>query len=142
MGPCVRWVRANAVQLGLFWGAIGLITLLYCADSRLRLYRSPSNRLRYHAIPVAVSRLYHGWPRNYTASHSLAMQFHNTNRRVADILRESLHPPYPIGTGIYFWVADDRGLADYVVASFRLFGPRLHSLSQFYCLVLATTVLI
>lgn len=141
MGPCIRWLHANAVQLCLFWGAVGLIALLYSADTRLGLYRSPSNRLRYHAIPVAVSRLYHHWPNDYTASRNLAMQFHNQRRGMVDVLRESLHPPYPIGTGVYFWVADDRGLSDYVVAAFALFGPRLHSLSKFYCLLLAATVL-
>jgi len=142
MSPCIRWLRANAVQVYLLWSAVGLIALLYCADSRLGLYRSPSNRLRYHAIPVAVSRLYYHWPNDYTASRNLAMQFHNQRRGMVDVLRESLHPPYPIGTGVYFWVADDRGLADYVVGAFSLFGPRLSSLSKFYCLVLATIVLI
>ena len=112
------------------------------ADLRLGLYRSPSNRLRYHAIPVAVSRLYHDWPRDYTASRNLAMQFQNHRRGMVDLIRESVDPPYPIGTGIYFWVADDRGLADFVAASFGLFGPRLHSLSKFYFVLLAASVLI
>jgi hypothetical protein len=142
MCACARWLRRNGPALVLLAAALAVVGLIYAADVRLALHRTPSNRFRYHAIPVAVSRVYHNWPHDYTASRNVAMQFQNYRRGVVGLLRESVDPPYPVGTGVYFWVADDRGLADYVAASFQLFGPRLRSLSKFYFVLLTSSLLL
>jgi hypothetical protein len=130
-----RWMKWNAGALILAGAALTLLLLLYAADRRLGLYRHASERYRFHAIPVAISTLYHHRPHDYTAYRGLALRFQNTRKDLDDQIREALHPTYDIDGGTYYWVADDRGLADFVIGAFRLFGPRTRSLSKFYFVV-------
>ena len=46
---------------------------------------------------------------------NLAHRFHNPNQDLDQQIRQAVHPDYDPGNGTYFWVADDRGLADYVI---------------------------
>lgn len=137
MIPVGRWVRTNGASLLFATAAVALFALLIAADARLGLSRHVSNRYRFHAIPVAVSRLAHGCPHDYTAVRSLAHRFHDGSGDLDEQIAESLaNDP---GTGTYFWVADDRGLGDYTAAAFRLFGFRGRSLTDFWFLLLGTS---
>src|SRR5690349_2578641 len=118
MGACARWAGANAGALSLLGAAALVLALLYAADARLGLHRHASNRYRFHAVPVAVSQLHHGRERDYTAFRALAHRFHDGARDLDEQIRESLSAGP--GTDTYFWVADDRGLADFVAAAFVL----------------------
>jgi hypothetical protein len=140
MGSLARWARANAGALSLLGAAALLLALLYAADARLGLHRHASNRFRFHAIPVAVSQLHHGRTHDYTAFRALAHRFHDGSRDLDEQIREAMtRDP---GTDTYFWVADDRGLADYVAAAFALFGSEARSLSHFWFLLLGASVLL
>lgn len=137
--PSPRPLRAETLSLILAAVLLSLVALLYATDRRLGLYHFASTRCRFHAIPVAVSVLYHNRPHDYTANRSLAMGFQNTERELDHQLRESIQRRDD-NPGTYFWVADDRGLADYAIASFSLFGPKTRSLSKFYFVLLAGTL--
>jgi hypothetical protein len=138
MRSLARRARANAGALSLLGAAACLFALLYAADARLGLHSHASNRYRFHAIPVAVSRLHHGRAHDYTAFRALAHRFHDGARDLDGQIRESLDRDP--GADTYFWVADDRGLADYVAAAFVLFGPEVRSLSHFWFLLLGASV--
>jgi hypothetical protein len=140
MGSLARWARANAGALALLGAATCLLALLYAADSRLGLHRHASNRYRFHAIPVAVSHLHHGRAHDYTAYRPLAHRFHDGACDLDGQIRESL--TQDPGTDTYFWVADDRGLADYVSAAFVLFGSEVRSLSHFWFVLLGASVVL
>jgi hypothetical protein len=138
MGCPGHWVRANAGPLLLTGAAAVLLALLVAADSRLGLHRHASNRYRFHAVPVAVSQLHHGRAYDYTAFRTLAHRFHDGSRDLDDQIAEAIRADP--GTDTYFWVADDRGLSDFVASAFRLFGPEVRSLSRFWFLLLAAAV--
>ena len=140
MCACARWVGANAGALSLLGAAALMLSLLFAADARLDLHRHASNRYRFHAIPVAVSQLHHGHAHDYTAYRALAHRFHDGARDLDEQIRESLSTDP--GTDTYFWVADDRGLADFVAAAFVLFGPEVRSLSHFWFLLLGASVVL
>lgn len=139
LGLCVRRIESNAVPLAFTGVLVVLVALLAATDVRLGLHQFASNRCRFHAIPVAVSVLYHQRPHDYTADRSLAMRFQNTTPELDQQIREAIHQPHD-HSGTYFWVADDRGLADYTIAAFQLFGPTTRSLSMFYFLLLGLTL--
>ena len=57
------------------------------------------------------------------------------------IARAVKRPP-PAGDPTYYWAADDRGMGDYVIGAFALFGPRAESLYLFYFVVLGASVML
>jgi hypothetical protein len=141
LGRWERRVRTNAAPLALCGVLVALVALLHDTDRRLGLHEHPSTRFRFHAMPVAISVLYHNHPHDYTAVRSLAMRFQTTDHDIDGQLLAAARSREEHG-GTYFWVADDRGSADFVIGAFRLFGPRVRSLSDFYILILGLSVLL
>ena len=117
-----------------------LLGLLGVADRQLELYRHPSGRYRAHAIPVALSQVYHGRVHDYTAFPSIAAAVRE--RPLDDVIALYSNPATPVGGGTYFWTADDRGLSDYVNIAFRLFGPRSTSLALLYYTLLGLSLFV
>ena len=111
---------------------------LHARGLELSLDKNPTDRMRFHAIPVAISSLYLGWPADYTGMKSMTMHF-----QVAGPLEPLIHWAVayqpPAVDGVYYWAADDRGMADYVIWAFWLFGPGLRSLYLFYFAFLGAT---
>jgi hypothetical protein len=99
----------------------------------------PSNRMRFHAIPVAISQIYHGRTHDYTADWQVAMKFHNEHPLVQAIW-EAVDPRLLPDGHTYFWTADDRGLSDFVNVGFRLFGPTMPSLFYLWFLILGASI--
>jgi hypothetical protein len=141
MWPCGSFRYACVLIL-----CIGVVFLtMGFAAHQMGLHKSePSNRLRFHALPVAISQLYHGMKHDYTAWNSIAMPF-QADGPITDRISTAVLSKPPANDGVYFWTADDRGLADYVYVAFVLFGPGLFSLFLMWFLVLgaqlAVTVL-
>ena len=122
--------------LGCGWTVLALVAI----DVRARdlgLDRNISDRLKFHAIPVAVSVLYHGRPHDYTAYQTIARHFQTTDVTTEALIASAIAAPVPAGDATYYWAADDRGMADFVIGAFRLFGPHPESLYRFYLLLLA-----
>jgi hypothetical protein len=129
-------------QQALVWVWAGLsLVAIHARGHQLGLDQHVTNRLRFHAIPVAISVLYHARPHDYTAFQSLAMPFQiaGSLETLIERAREDAPPP---GDPTYYWAADDRGMADYVIAAFALFGPHTQSLYSFYFVVFGTSVLL
>lgn len=100
----------------------------------------PTERMRYHALPVAISQLYHGQEHDYTANWQVAMAFQTPGQAVKDVINATVGPSFEKTAQVYFWTADDRGLADFVYGAFVAFGPHLTSLFYFWFLVLGTSL--
>lgn len=116
----------------IFWPAYVTIVvmLIGCTYAVAKSQRTVSNRLRYHAIPVALSWMYHGRTRDYTAHDNLAKRFQSASP-LDELIAEYSKPGFE-GAGTYLWLADDRGMADYVAMAFTAFRPRAKSLLYFY----------
>ena len=117
---------------------VTLIVILFFHGWRLGLVDSVTNRLRFHAIPVAVSVVYHGHPHDYTAIREVALPFQGegtTAQLLAQSVKQDISQRAP-----YFWVADDRGFADFAILAFRIFGPYLSSMYFFWFLCLSFSV--
>lgn len=124
-----------------FWVAFCLFSL-HARGKELLLDKNPTDRMRFHAIPVAISSMYHGWPRDYTGIKSLATYFQATPGPLDNLIHWAVAYQPPPNDDTYYWAADDRGMADYVVLSFRLFGPHLSSLYLFFFAFLALSCLL
>jgi hypothetical protein len=134
-------VQRHGQAPALFTAAWVLLGLLVVADGRLGLSGYASGRYRAHAIPVALSQMYHGRPHDYTAHLDIAAAFHGPEP-LDDLVARFADPATPVGEGTHFWTADDRGLSDYVCLAFRLFGPRSASLANLYFALLAASLLV
>jgi hypothetical protein len=123
------------------WAVLAL-ALIYFRGQHAQIDRHVTNRLQFHAIPVAISVLYHGRPHDYTAFSSVAIPFQNPTPDVDTKIAQAISQTPPANDPTYFWVADDRGMGDYVIAAFALFGPRGQSLYYFYFVLLSASVLL
>lgn len=117
------------------------VSAIYYRGIDIGIDRQVSSRLRYHAIPVAMSVLYHHRPHDYTAFFTIATNFQIPGP-IEDKIAFAVNAGPPLDDKIYFWAADDRGMADYVIAAFRIFGPSVSSLYRFYFLILGLSVLL
>lgn len=100
----------------------------------------PSHRMRFHAIPVAMSQLYHGWRHDYTGSWQVAMPFQGSPLGTQELIIKAVTQSVPADDQIYFWTADDRGLSDFVYGAFAVFGPSVPSLFYFWFLLLGASL--
>lgn len=116
----------------------------YCVFSiharglELSLDKNPTDRMRFHAIPVAISSLYHDWPADYTGIRPLSLRFQSAGP-LDELIPWAVAYQQTPADGVYYWAADDRGMADYVIWAFWLFGPSLHSLYLFYFVFLGAS---
>lgn len=102
-----------------------------------------SNRMQFHAIPVALSYLYYGKPHDLTAYKGIAFEFQAQQTPLPQLLAK-----YSSGVDqaniqqqqTYYWVADDRGMGDFTIVAFRLFGPHISSLYWLYIALLAVSI--
>ncbi len=142
----VRWtwfgstLRRNAIPALLTGAACLLLALLGRTDRDKELYEGVSHRYRFHAIPVAISQVYHHREHDYTSSTKLAHRFQDTKLDLDSLIWEMIWFPPKDDTETYYWTADDRGLSDYVALAFRLYGPKTKSLTKFYFLILGAAV--
>jgi len=117
-----------------------LIGVIFQRGLQLGLVESVGPRMQYHAIPVAISVLYHGHPHDYTALRGVAIPFQGP-APVKEYVREAIDKKVE-QRDTYYWVADDRGSADFVILAFKAFGPKTFSmyLLWFVCLLFTTTL--
>lgn len=100
----------------------------------------PTQRMQYHALPVAISQLYHGRAHDYTAHWQIAMAFQAPGGTVQEQIARAVTQPVPATPQTYFWTADDRGLSDFVYGAFKIFGPSVPSLFYFWFILLGASL--
>jgi hypothetical protein len=119
----------------LFLLLFSLFLFLFYRGFELNLVKPITERIRLHAIPVAISVLYQGHKHDYTGLHEIAMRFYGSDS-TRHLIQSTTSQGVQDKHRKYYWVADDRGFADYVIASFYLFGPSLSSMYFMWFLVL------
>lgn len=119
---------------------LALIAVIFQRGFQLGLVSSVTDRIRFHAIPVAVSFLYHGHPHDYTAAREVAIPFQGAGP-LHELLADSVNKEVT-QRNTYYWVADDKGFGDFVIVAFKLFGPKTSSmyLMWFVCLAFTTVL--
>ena len=130
--------RKKCQLLGLL--CLLLIGVIFQRGLQLSLVDSVGVRIQYHVLPVAVSVLYHGHPHDYTALRAVAIPFQSADAP-QQLLKSAVETI--INTReVYYWVADDKGFADFAILAFKFFGPKTSSLylMWFACLTLTTLV--
>lgn len=130
-------VQRRGLALALL--CLGMVPLIHHLAHRRGLLEHVGDRLRFHAIPVALTDLYQGGRADYTAWKSLALPFQDKSRSIDALLAEYSRPRGDLD-GTYFWSADDRGLADFAGLAFRLFGARVAALGRFTFVLLLVSV--
>jgi dolichol-phosphate mannosyltransferase len=132
--------RTTSGHLLLIGCAVLAVMAAFISGKALGLDKSePSGRTRFHAIPVAISQIYHGWQHDYTADRPIAMQFQST-LPLPGLIRDAVLAKVRPNDQTYFWTADDRGLSDFVNMAFRMFGPRVAALYYFWFAMLAASL--
>ena len=105
----------------------------------LGLDQGASNRIRFHAIPVALAVTVHGLPHDYTSRITIAHPFQNETAPLNELIAAGRAAKISPEDKVYFWPADDRGMADYVIAAFKFFGYKERSLYLFFFVLLGIT---
>lgn len=116
-----------------------LATLVFARSIGLST-AEPTQRMQYHALPVAISQLYHGRAHDYTAHWQIAMSFQAPGGTVQEQIIKSVTQILPSNPQTYFWTADDRGLSDFVYGAFLIFGPSVPSLFYFWFFILGASL--
>lgn len=102
-----------------------------------------SHRMQFHAIPVALSYLYYGKQHDLTAYKGMAFEFQAQQTPLPLLLQKYSSGADKAGVQqqpTYYWTADDRGMGDFTILAFRLFGPHLSSLYWLYIALLAISI--
>lgn len=135
-GYCLKWIL-----LGLL---VVSCVVFYRDGLDLGLHRNATERMRYHAIPVALAQVLYEWPHDYTSFNRLALPFQSQDRSINALLLGAASPPGtidPADSSVYFWLCDDRGSSDLVNLSFRVFGQSMRGLYKGFFLLLAVSLL-
>jgi hypothetical protein len=117
-----------------------LFVLLYIRGITLGLDHGSAGRVSIHAVPVAMAPLYHGLPHDYTSRKAFALAFQDQNLTFEQKVHAALGAQIDETSEKYYWAADDRGMADFVIGAFKIFGPKERSLYRFYFLILAISI--
>ena len=104
---------------------------LYFTGIELNLHNNVTERARFHAIPIAISQLYHGRIHDYTGYKEVTIPFQGPEN-IQQLIDQAKVWPVKSRDSLYFWAADDRGLSDLVYLSFILFGPSIGALYNCY----------
>lgn len=97
-------------------------------------------RIKISAAPIAISMLYQDHKHDYRGWKSTAMRFQEEGPLTDKLLSKQINAPVDRSQGHYYWIGDDRGFADYMIAAFALFGPRVKSLYYFWFVILLLSV--
>lgn len=136
-----RFVKDRTWILIIFLFA--MLVYLFGRGVSFGLERGSTDRVRFHAIPVAMAPLYHGFPHDYTSRKQLALTFQDTKMPIDSKIQFVRTMPGVDKEGEkYYWAADDRGMADFVILAFKMFGPKETSLYKFYFVFLGVALLL
>jgi len=136
------------VRLAITFAVTALMICMICyrANDLNLIADRVSDRITLMVLPVCISDLYHGRKHNFTAFQelrSIANHYRyteigtNYHPGIARMIEPMLSAKIKNPQATMFWGYDDRGLGDYCVLAFSLFGSSIASLSKFWLLLLA-----
>jgi hypothetical protein len=125
--------------------AIVFISLSHAIGKSYEMPDKLHARYWNYAIPGAISQLDYGLD-GYRAYVSVLRHFvdghasESTAERRNDLIRSARTIPDAASAGIFFFPGDEKGIRDYVILSFWLFGHATESLYSLYFLLLSVSV--
>lgn len=134
--PAIKYRKK--CQLLAFFCLITIATIFLRGWQLGLVHSVDMDRIRYHAIPVAISFLYHNQPHDYTAIKEIAFPFQAADP-TQQLIDEAVHKEIT-QRDTYYWAADDKGFGDFVIIAFKLFGPQLSSLYLLWFVCLTFSV--
>lgn len=143
----MRWLSLkSALILCNVLAALSLLVAIFYAG---QIKNDPSTlHARYwqYGIPAAVSELGYGLDgyRGYVKVNDLVRERHKEFKdgRLDELIGDLYRIKDVASEGVYFFPADEKGLQDFVSASFLIFGPKIASLYYFYFLLLTISVIV
>jgi hypothetical protein len=140
--PQSKISESSATQVLLISLAAVLVALIYSEGIRLGMRTTIHARHGFYSIPAALSRLYFGGG-GYTSfeqiADAMAQGFPDfSNAQINAILAT----PHVDTTKLFFFPGDDKGTLDFVIFSFRLFGPRIESLYYGFFVLLSVSLIV
>jgi len=120
------------------------LVLLTSPDFTRDVEASSFNRFYYHTLPVVLSAMEFGHVYDHTAKMSVrnAVWSIPINTNLDSVINQvqAIETPAPpdelwLNDQVYFWMVDDRGLADFTFIAFKLFGLQMASLGLLWYLV-------
>ncbi len=133
---CMTYKNKNWILLFLI--AI-IFLMIFSRGIELNLNKSMTERIRVHAIPVAISVLYHHHLHDYTGLRAVEAPFQGPGT-ISSLITSAISQDVGQDKSIYYWVADDKGFEDYVIAAFYIFGPQVDSLYNLWFVFLLLTI--
>src|SRR3990167_813697 len=86
----------------------GLVALTYISGVYQKWHATSDNRMKFHAIPVAISTLYQGHKHDYRGWRSTEIPFRSIDALNNEFLMQQIKGPVDVTQGHYYLVADDR----------------------------------
>jgi hypothetical protein len=121
------------------------LILLFLSFARGRDYGmasgeiEPSWRYRIYAAPIVLSQIYHHRPYDYVGYQKLSIPFQAPTPSIEELAPKLQHIEQVDGQGLFFILADDKGVVDFTRIAFLLYGIRTASLYYMYFTVLVAS---
>lgn len=135
----MTWLRAYWRNVALALIAVALLQLSYqkgldagMASGQIE----PTWRYRFYVAPIILSQLYYGRPYDYVGYQKLAIPFHAPTPSIDELFGTLKAVENVESEGLFFIVADDKGIIDFARLAFELYGLRTASLYDMYFTIL------
>ena len=102
----------------------------------------PSWRYRVYAVPIVLSHIFYDHPYDYTAYQKIAGRFVGSTPSMDELIAASRSIDRVDSDGLFFILADDKGIVDFTRLAFRLYGIKLSSLYYMYFTVVLISCLL
>jgi hypothetical protein len=141
-GPAATFLRIHGPNIAL---AATSLTLLLLSFNRGRDYGmasggiEPSWRYRIYAAPIVLSQIFYHRPHDYVGYRRLSIPFQAPTPSIDELVPTLQHIERVDRWGLFFILADDKGIVDFMWMAFRLYGIRTASLYSMYFTVLVAS---
>jgi hypothetical protein len=102
----------------------------------------PSWRHRIFGIPIVLSQLYYGRPYDYVGYKTIETYFEPEDASIDDLALRLKSIPNVESGGLFYILADDKGVVDYVRLAFSFYGVRTSSLYYMYFTIFSISCLL
>jgi hypothetical protein len=102
----------------------------------------PSFRYRIYAVPIVLSQIYYGRPYDYVGYMALEMPFQLDTPSIDELAVTLKSVENVESQGLFFIVADDKGIVDFTRVAFLLYGIRTTSLYYMYFTIMLVSCLL
>jgi hypothetical protein len=143
---------AGVFGVGAYWRSGGLVIIAFVivllsfrvgVDAGMASGRiDPSFRYRIYAVPIVLSQIYYGRPYDYVAYMALEIPFQPDTASIDELATTLKSVKNVESQGLFFIVADDKGIVDFTRVAFSLYGITTTSLYYMYFTIMVVSCLL